>query len=75
MEVALADRPQKRYPMPPGIVSVRIDNATGQLASGSDSNSSFEFFASGTEPTAFATAPGYPTYGDSHSPTSNDELF
>lgn len=75
MEVALADRPEQRYPMPPGIVSVRIDNATGQLASGSDSHSSFEFFAAGSEPSAFAATPDRPADGSSSTPTSNDELF
>lgn len=51
---ALKDSPEKFPPAPVGIVSVRIDNATGLLSQATDSSSSFEFFRQGTEPTQYA---------------------
>lgn len=51
---ALKDVPEKFPPAPVGIVSVRIDNATGLLSQATDSSSSFEFFRQGTEPTQYA---------------------
>lgn len=52
--VALKDKAEKFPPAPVGIVSVRIDNATGLLTQATDSSSSFEFFKQGTEPTQYA---------------------
>jgi penicillin-binding protein 1A len=52
--IALKDTPEKFPPAPVGIVSVRIDNATGLLTQATDSSSSFEFFKQGTEPTQYA---------------------
>jgi len=51
---ALKDVPEKFPAAPVGIVSVRIDNATGLLSQATDSSSSFEFFQQGTEPTQYA---------------------
>lgn len=51
---ALKDVPEKFPPAPVGIVSVRIDNATGLLSQATDSSSSFEFFQQGTEPSQYA---------------------
>jgi penicillin-binding protein 1A len=51
---ALKDLPEKFPAAPVGIVSVRIDNATGLLSQATDSSSSFEFFRQGTEPTQYA---------------------
>lgn len=48
---ALKEVPEN-FPAPPvGVVSVRIDNATGLLSQATDNSSSFEFFKQGTEPT------------------------
>ena len=51
---ALADLTQNQPPTPAGIVSVRIDRATGLLSQTADESSEFEFFQQGTEPTQYA---------------------
>ena len=53
-EAALADVPQNQPATPAGIVSVRIDRATGLLSQTADDSSEFEFFQQGTEPTQYA---------------------
>jgi penicillin-binding protein 1A len=53
-EVALADVPEHQPPPPAGIISVRIDRATGLLSQTADDSSEFEFFQQGTEPTQSA---------------------
>ncbi|WKE67517.1 PBP1A family penicillin-binding protein [Gallaecimonas kandeliae] len=54
MKVALAKIPEGSFAVPPGIVSVRIDRATGKLTRATDFSSRFEYFKAGTEPTEFA---------------------
>ncbi|WP_353613087.1 peptidoglycan glycosyltransferase/peptidoglycan DD-transpeptidase MrcA [Mangrovibacter phragmitis] len=49
MKAALDGVPEQPLTPPPGIVTVRIDRATGQLASGG--NSRDEYFIDGTQPT------------------------
>ena len=44
MRVALKDSPQWERPVPPGIVTVRIDPETGQAASPGQRNAIFEYF-------------------------------
>lgn len=44
MREALRDSPVKQRPLPPGLVSVRIDPDTGLLASPGQSNAIFEYF-------------------------------
>ncbi|MFO0450447.1 MAG: transglycosylase domain-containing protein [Pseudomonadota bacterium] len=44
MSEALAGRPSRRLPQPPGIVTARISPATGQLASAGDPDAVFELF-------------------------------
>lgn len=53
MEKALKGLPVKGFPVPPGIVSVRIDRATGKLTRATDYTSRFEYFKAGTEPKTF----------------------
>ena len=55
MKNALAGQPEVPSSPPEGIVSVRIDLATGKLSRKTDYTSKFEYFVSGTEPTEFAT--------------------
>ena len=55
MKNALAGTAQIPSTPPEGIVSVRIDLATGKLSRKTDYTSSFEYFVSGTEPKEFAT--------------------
>lgn len=53
MTVALANQPEQATMPPSGIVSVRIDIASGLLTQATDDSSAFEFFKQGTEPTLY----------------------
>ncbi|WP_341502241.1 PBP1A family penicillin-binding protein [Gallaecimonas sp. GXIMD4217] len=53
MAKALEGIPEQELPMPTGIVSMRIDRATGKLTRRRDHSSRFEYFAAGTEPKEF----------------------
>ena len=44
MGEALRNSPEQQRPLPPGIVHVRIDPDTGQLASSGQGNAIFEYF-------------------------------
>ena len=57
MKNALAGTPQVPTQPPEGIVSARIDLATGKLSRKTDHTSAFEYFIGGTEPEEFATQP------------------
>ncbi|MBP7546705.1 MAG: PBP1A family penicillin-binding protein [Corallincola sp.] len=72
MQEALKDVPEKRWPMPAGIISVRIDQASGKLAGSGSSGSLFEYFARGSEPTEFA---GDESAAAPFGSQSDDELF
>jgi penicillin-binding protein 1A len=50
MRVALKDSPQQERPMPPGLVTVKIDPNTGQMASAGQRNAIFEYFKKETVP-------------------------
>lgn len=50
MGQALKELPEQYLPMPDGLISVRIDPASGLLADSKQTNSLFELFVSGTEP-------------------------
>lgn len=49
MKQALADVPEQPLTPPPGVISVKIDSQTGQLANGGSSRD--EYFIEGTQPT------------------------
>lgn len=51
MEIVLAETPEVSKPVPEGIITVRIDRATGKLSKRTDASSTFEYFIEGTEPT------------------------
>jgi penicillin-binding protein 1A len=73
MRAALKDSPQQERPMPPGIVIVKIDPQTGQLASAGQRNAMFEYFNKENVPRRYG-------YGDSQSgdqgiDTRINELF
>ncbi|MEE3329583.1 MAG: PBP1A family penicillin-binding protein [Myxococcota bacterium] len=55
MREALRRYPVRDYPVPEGIVEVRIDPATGLLASSSSKGAYFQPFVEGTEPTERAS--------------------
>jgi len=60
MRAALKDSPQQERPMPPGIVIVKIDPQTGQLANAGQRNAIFEYFKKENVPRRYG-------YGDSQS--------
>ena len=80
MKTALKQVPERKMPVPEGIITVRIDRETGLLTNRAD-GSTEEFFKEGTEPTRFATqsSDGNQVYGGDSSPTdgpvSTDDIF
>ena len=70
MRAALKDSPQAERPMPPGLVIVKIDLQTGQLASAGQRNANFEYFKKENVPRRYG-------YGDSPSGDQNriNEIF
>ncbi|MFQ6371960.1 penicillin-binding protein 1A [Shewanella sp. YIC-542] len=54
MHDVLQGTPERPITPPPGIVSVRIDLATGKLSRKNDYTSDFEYFIQGTEPKEYA---------------------
>jgi penicillin-binding protein 1A len=55
MREALRDRPARDFPVPEGIVVVRIDRSTGLLADVHSEDVFFQAFAEGTEPSEAAS--------------------
>lgn len=55
MAEALKDLPVEPFEQPVGIVTVRIDKATGKLTEKTDRSTTFEYFKLGTEPTQYVT--------------------
>jgi len=58
MQVALKDSPQLERPMPPDLVTVKIDPQTGQLASAGQRNAIFEYFKKENVPRRYTSATG-----------------
>jgi penicillin-binding protein 1A len=54
MREALKDSPQQARPVPPGIVTVKIDPETGQLAGVDQRNAIFEYFRNENVPKRYA---------------------
>lgn len=81
MKTALKQVPERKMPVPEGIITVRIDRETGLLTNRTDGSSMEEFFKEGTEPTRYATqsSDGNQVYGGEGSPTdgpvSTDDIF
>lgn len=55
MAVALQQYPFENFQQPDGIVSIKIDKATGKRTDKSGRSTRFEFFQAGTEPTEWVT--------------------
>ena len=55
MASALPTLEEEAFEPPEGIVSVRIDKATGKLSTKTDRSSEFEYFILGTQPTEYVT--------------------
>jgi penicillin-binding protein 1A len=65
------DYPYEDFTQPPGIVMVKVDGATGKLASPSSKQEFFLPFKVGSEPTETASPYG----GNGEAPASADDLF
>jgi penicillin-binding protein 1A len=63
MREALRDSPEAKRPVPPGIVSVRIDPDTGLLASPGQSSAVFEYFLKETVPGRVSNDDGLGNHG------------
>lgn len=70
MEIVLADKPEVSKPVPDGIVTVRIDRATGKLSKRTDASSTFEYFIEGTEPSVVV---GNDIFVDPFEPEAEDD--
>ncbi len=70
MQDVLKDTPEVSKPVPDGIVTVRIDRATGKLTKRTDASSVFEYFEEGTEPKLQA---GNDVFVDPFEPESEDQ--
>jgi len=55
MKVALTDLPVEPFEPPTGILSVRIDKATGKLSTNTNKSSLFEYFQVNTAPTEYVS--------------------
>ena len=73
MKQALKPYPQVIQQPPAGVISVRIDEETGELSRKTDHTSTFEYFIEGTEPTTYAPSAG--DGDDDDSEESSDDLF
>ncbi|MCL1125558.1 penicillin-binding protein 1A [Shewanella surugensis] len=73
MKNALAGTPEIPASPPAGIISVRIDLASGKLSHKTDYTSRFEYFVAGTEPTEYATETN--DEGNIFIDNSADDLF
>ena len=73
MRAALKDSPQVERPMPPGIVIVKIDLQTGQLASAGQRNANFEYFKKENVPRRYGY--GDSAAGDQSIDTRINEIF
>ncbi|MFC0445459.1 penicillin-binding protein 1A [Pseudidiomarina halophila] len=68
METAVEDVAAEPFDVPPGLVSARIDLATGKLSRASDYTTRFEYFIPGTAPTEYVDNSSSPTvFGDDDS--------
>ena len=58
MRSATEGQPRASFPVPSGVVTARIDPATGRLAYDGQEDAVEEYFLEGTVPTETATPPG-----------------
>ncbi|GAA4900774.1 PBP1A family penicillin-binding protein [Ferrimonas pelagia] len=73
MQIVLEGVPERRYSVPEGIVTARIDLETGKLSTRSDSSSRFEYFIDGTAPTEIADS--VPEESEIFEQEMTEELF
>jgi penicillin-binding protein 1A len=75
MEFALQDMPISNVYQPDGLISVRIDYASGLLSDKTDHTSGFEFFTKETVPTQYAQPKAEAIFEVSSPEPEDDELF
>jgi penicillin-binding protein 1A len=63
MREALKDSPQQARPVPPGIVTVKIDPETGQLTGTDQRNAIFEYFRNENVPKRYTPGQENPSGG------------
>jgi penicillin-binding protein 1A len=75
MRAALKDMPESEPPLPPGLVTVRIDPSTGAVAGVGNRNAILETFRAQDVPKAGPAAPSAPVgYSDPRA-TDTETLF
>ena len=74
MQTALKDSPQAERPVPPGIVTVKIDPDNGLLAAPGQRNAVFEYFLQGSLPQQTGTGQGNAA-GDSDLSDPINDIF
>lgn len=75
MRTALAGKPERKFRQPEGVVSLRIDPATGLLAPPEQSDAAFEYFVEGTAPTQQSQGVQGIDAGGGHGGMSEQDLF
>jgi penicillin-binding protein 1A len=74
MRDAMAGAPERSYPQPPGLVTVRISPEDGTLAGAGETDFIFETFIAGTEPTRKDDGPVTSPFDDD-APVELDDVF
>ena len=74
MEVALRGKPERLLDRPEGLVSVRIDPQTGELADSDNPNAIFEIFYADNVPTQHADSRSNGSGGDGGTPAAEDAI-
>jgi penicillin-binding protein 1A len=75
MRAALDGAPIRRLPQPPGLVTVRINPETGELASANSRNAVFETFRVGLEPKRAMTDSLQDPFNELDEETDIDDMF
>lgn len=75
MRDALAGAPERRYPQPDGLVTVRVSSKTGELAGANDRDFVFETFEAGTEPTMVDDDIDLDPYNNEETQVEMEEVF
>ena len=75
MRDALAGAPQRSYPQPPGLVTVRIAPDTGELAGANATNFIFETFEQGTEPSRVRDGTTTSPFDDNEEAIELEDVF
>ncbi len=75
MRDALDGAPQRNYPQPPGLVTVRIAPDTGELAGATATNFIFETFEDGTQPRVVSDGPLATPFDDAGEAIELEDVF